>query len=660
MSWFQDLYETYENCESMVGVETIENKTPLLPICHTTQKTHIQITIDGNGEFRRAEASLQKIFIPCTESSSGRTSGPVSHPICDKLQYVAMDYVKHGGNKKPYASLYISQLERWCNSSFPHPKAIAILKYVKKGNIIGDLIDYKILIAGEDGKLLKKWEGDRKDKPVIFSLLQNQEWQADVFVRWVVEAGELESATWKDESLWKCWIEYYLDGKKDKKAFCFINGKELVVADQHPRRIRGEADGAKLISSGKTRDSKGKETIDDGCGFTFLGRFLTADQALSVSLDASQKSHLALKWLIERQGYRDQDGQAIVAWATSGAPVPQPTDGALTLLYGDAPTEEETNVDTAQEVAIKLKKKIAGYGKEIGKTDNIVVMSLDSATTGRMAITYYRKLTGSDFLRRIEDWHETCAWLHYYGEIRDKQSGKTVKKNVPFVGAPAPDDIAEAAYATNREGKFEMDKKLRKATVARLLPCIVDGQPIPRDLVESAVRRASNRSALEDWQWNKVLTIACALFRKFKQGKEKYEMSLDENRRTRDYLYGRLLALADSLEAWALKEAHESRATNAARLMQQFAERPYSTWRTIELALTPYKARLGGKSIKRQRMIDDVVASFNSEDFVSDKRLSGEFLLGYHCQREFLRPNSRAEDADGENENSEISNTTNQ
>jgi hypothetical protein len=25
--------------------------------------------------------------------------------------------------------------------------------------------------------------------------------------------------------------------------------------------------------------------------------------------------------------------------------------------------------------------------------------------------------------------------------------------------------------------------------------------------------------------------------------------------------------------------------------------------------------------------------SFNTEDFISDKRLSGEFLLGYHCQR---------------------------
>jgi CRISPR-associated protein Csd1 len=131
-------------------------------------------------------------------------------------------------------------------------------------------------------------------------------------------------------------------------------------------------------------------------------------------------------------------------------------------------------------------------------------------------------------------------------------------------------------------------------------------------------------------------------------------MTLDPNRKTRDYLYGRLLALAESLEEWALNKAGEDRPTNAARLMQRFSEHPYSTWRTIELALTPYKARLGGKSKKRQRLIDEVVASFENGDFTSDKRLSGEFLLGYHCQREFLR-NSRTEDLDDSSESTDTS-----
>jgi CRISPR-associated protein Csd1 len=36
-------------------------------------------------------------------------------------------------------------------------------------------------------------------------------------------------------------------------------------------------------------------------------------------------------------------------------------------------------------------------------------------------------------------------------------------------------------------------------------------------------------------------------------------------------------------------------------------------------------------------MIDEVIASFTPDDFIRDKRLSGEFLLGYHSQRDALR-----------------------
>lgn len=133
-------------------------------------------------------------------------------------------------------------------------------------------------------------------------------------------------------------------------------------------------------------------------------------------------------------------------------------------------------------------------------------------------------------------------------------------------------------------------------------------------------------------------------------------MPLDPERKTRDYLYGRALALADSLERWALREAGEQRETNAARLMQRFAQHPYSTWHSIELALPPYKARLGARSAKRQQMIDEVISLFAPEDFISDKPLSGEFLLGFHSQREYLRTSRSQDDeqaADMESDNKE-------
>ena len=72
-------------------------------------------------------------------------------------------------------------------------------------------------------------------------------------------------------------------------------------------------------------------------------------------------------------------------------------------------------------------------------------------------------------------------------------------------------------------------------------------------------------------------------------------MALDRTRNTRDYLFGRLLAVADGIEGLALKDANEKLQTNASRLMQRFSDYPSSTWLNIELALVPYKARLGGR-----------------------------------------------------------------
>ena len=129
-------------------------------------------------------------------------------------------------------------------------------------------------------------------------------------------------------------------------------------------------------------------------------------------------------------------------------------------------------------------------------------------------------------------------------------------------------------------------------------------------------------------------------------------MALEEDRTSRDYLYGRLLAVADNLERFALTAAEKNRDTMAGRLMQRFAERPFSTWRTIELALTPYKTRLrasdksAGFLWRREKLIDEIQCRFASADFTNDSHLTGEFLLGYHCQRAALFANTNTQTTD--------------
>lgn len=637
MSWIEKLYRTYENNLGSIGDPN--DSVPLLPVSHTTQNAQIHIVIDGHGNFLRASVvpkSDSRTIIPATEEAAGRAgSKPTCFPLCDKLQYLAGDFVAYGGKvtsgfaknpKEPHEN-YLKLLSGWCESPHKHPKVCAVSEYVKKGKIVSDLAEAKVLYT-ENGKLPLVWDGDPGSTPEIFKVVQGEGGQNDAFIRFSVEhPGDPQSALWLDRSVWDSWAAYYAS-QKSLKGLCFVSGEDDFLADQHPAKIRNGGDKAKLISS------------NDMSGFTFRGRFTTADEACGVGFKVTQKAHSALRWLIARQGRKPGD-LAVVAWAVSGSNIPDPLADTFSLLFSNEEEKSAPEISyTAQEVGIQLSKLIGGYSANLGATDNVVVMALDSATPGRMAIRYYRELTGSEFLQRVQAWHAGCCWRQYFGKDRI------------FVGAPAPRDIAEAAYGRR------LDDKLRKATVERLLPCIVDGSPIPRDLVESCVRRASNRNGLDYWEWEKALGIACALFRKLNE-KEGFSMALDENRKTRDYLYGRLLALADSLEQWALSKAGEDRQTNAARLMQRFADHPYSTWRTIELSLAPYKARLGGQSQKRQALIDKVHSMFDPpEDYTSDKKLSGEFLLGYHCQRAELRkgkPDPNSTDSDTEGDVEEIS-----
>ncbi len=626
MSWINKLYETYENCQTMIGVDGEENEVPLLPIGHTTQKAQIEIVINGTGDFLRARVlskNESRTVIPCTESSGGRSGiRPAAHPLCDKLQYIAKDFTDFGGvvtkgfqkePLKPYKD-YQSLLGGWSSSEYSHLKVKAVYQYTSKGNVVRDLVESQILfIDATTKKLLEKKIGD-------FDVFQS-----DAFVRWIVEIpNEPNSSISNDYILHKNWINYYLT-TKGKGEFCFISGNEEPIADQHPAKIRNDGDKARIISS------------NDSSGFTFRGKFNDANQACSIGFEVTQKAHNALRWLISKQGYK-RGNLAIVAWSVGGKDLPNPFEDTFSILGLGSMEIEETKIpNTSQDLAIRLKKMIAGYSHEISNTEEIVVLGVDSATEGRLSITYYRELAKSDFFNLVEKWHKESVWIHQYRLIEsiDKRTGKKIKKFPVFAGAPSPSDIAEVAYGKN------VDDKLRKKTIERILPCIIDGEKIPRDLVESAVRRASNCGALEAFEWTKALSIACSLFRKFKLDyeKEEIDLALEINRKTRDYLYGRLLALAESVEQWALSNSGEKRQTNAERLMQRFSERPYSTWRTIELSLSPYFARLGGAAINRKKLIDDVMNMFDEKDFTDDKKLSGEFLLGYHCQRSALWSN---------------------
>lgn len=602
MSWMKELYETYENCSNMVGIEDNDGII-LLPVAHSTQNAQIEIIINLKGKFLRAK-ELPKAdaitIIPVTGDSGTRSSGIAPHPLCDKLCYVAGDYVKYCDKKnaRDYYNAYLSNLEKWCTSKHHHDKVIAVFNYVKKGSMIIDLLSCGAISLDSTGYL---------DKKKIHNIASS-----DLFVRFRIEDFNLigEGAVWKDRSIYQSFIDYILSNQ-EKTDLCYISGETVPCSYKHPAKVRHAADKAKLISA------------NDESGFTYRGRFIEKEQALSVGYLTSQKAHNALRWLIEKQGYT-HNGIFLVVWEKSSKKLPQLLESTRDTFFGDELFEMDSDLGNSYEK--RLSQAVDGYKSQLNSEASIHIISLDAATTGRLAVNYYRELNGLDFMERLKFWHETCIWEHEFWK-KDKTKGT-------FIGAPKAEDIVLAAFGVEQNGRLTVRDGLMKATIERLLPCILDKRNIPRDIVRAAVQNASRPTVMEFGNWEKVLTVTCALVKKDQNymGVD-INMALDQEKKDRSYLYGRLLAVADRIE-YVTYEKGKNRQTIAKRYMQQFKNRPYTTWSVIESHIIPYFNKL--KSIeqytKYEHLLDELHDMIDINDYINNSPLDGMYLLGYHCQ----------------------------
>lgn len=641
MSWLEKCYETYENCQQEIGIQKFQAEgdkrsyVPLLPVAHTTQLVNIEVELDQNGDFQDARLLAkdeQTTIIPCTEESSARTSGIVPHPLVDKLQYIAADYPAYGGAKKSGWNLYHTQLQDWCSSPYADAKVCAVLRFLEKGCLVASLVQKHILFLDENGKMPTKWTGNKDEKPKILETLASAD-QTESFVRFRV--GGIDLA--QDEAVRESFIHYY-EMKQQRVDYCTVQGKQMAVSTLSPYKIRNPGDRAKLISS------------NDSTNYTYRGRFVTAEQALSIGYETTQKAHSALRWLISKQGCSNGD-QTVVVWGTKGEPIPDITADSMDLGDDFAAAfaqlgQPQLPPATESEYAERFNKAIQGYGKALDEKANTVVMILDSATQGRLSIRYYRELAGSELMKNITDWHRNFAWkLNYRSAPESAEPGQKPKwKRVSFWGAPSPADIAKAAYGE------KADKKIIQQTVERLVPCITEGKYLPRDLMLSAVHRATAGIGLEPWEYQKTCGIACALICGYyhRNKKENFVMTdgkyVDETIDDRSYLFGRILACAEQIERRVQSQTGETRPTNAERLRLVFVQRPAKTTALLQQKLTPYLNRMRANGVsrdKRYSTLQELVGRLGAENY-TNKPLNELYLLGYACQMMDFREENAA------------------
>jgi CRISPR-associated protein Csd1 len=594
MGWLSELSTVYDR---VAKNKKIENKP--LPLYHISNNAPLVITLDGNGNFISAkllgktgtERDDWQTCMPCTEKSAARAGSTVApYPFCDKLEYVAGDYADYaeGKNLQTKYEDYITLLGNWAQSEYSNQKIKSVYTYTKKGLLIKDI--------------LKNGNISEMDTPEKIG-------DNNVFVRWNVEIpGDAEGRTWQDSEIHKLWIEYFSRNYLENKDFCYVSGRKEPIAELHPKKIRNAGDGAKLISS------------NDDKNYTFRGRFTNVNQACQIGMEVSVKAHNALRWLIDKQGATIGNGLTIVLWCSASDIQPDLLKSSHDLF----PDEDEEEYFTLENAAQKIKNRLLGYYGKISENDKILVMGLNAATPGRMSILLYREFSKSDFFKAQENWHNHLAWFYRYWNKEEKKLHYTIS-------APSPEEIAKTAYGVH------ISDGAKSMTIQRLLSCIIDKTPIPSDIEQLCFGRASRLNTLDESEREKTLETACAVikYNLFEKNKEEYVVGLEEDRKNRDYLYGRLLAVADRVESKILYQRKENRESNAVRYMQRFSRQPCSTWEFLYVEkLRPYFAQLKKQSRDwYEALIQEIQSMFEYDDYISEKPLSGEFLLGYHCQQ---------------------------
>jgi CRISPR-associated protein Csd1 len=320
----------------------------------------------------------------------------------------------------------------------------------------------------------------------------------------------------------------------------------------------------------------------------------------------------------------------VVTWNPEDEEVPEwMKEDTFDIAYAG---QKEMPPDLGEDYAKKVTLAIRGRFSQFDDPSKvIVIMSLDAATPGRLSVTYYQQMKGSDFLDHLIYWHTSCCWKMTY-----KKS--SLSNNHPM--APEPEDIIRAAYGVERNGLLQVDDKLMEDSMKRLMPCMIEGKCIPKDIVKAAFQNALRPLAFGNYNRRKIMDIACALIRKKHQDKStnkkgEYDiMGLDRKCDKRDYLYGRLMAVYHKMEYDTFSEDEKGRReTNADRYRSMMVKEPKKAWDILEEKIKPYRRKLKPKAqVYYQKEIQEICGLFNLNEQLVPGKLGEEFIIGYNCQ----------------------------
>lgn len=624
MGFLNDLITTYD---SVIGHEP-DGMEKIAPIAHQCKKPKevIDVTINTDGELTGSEFRIdnkcnERTLIAMTEKSSARTSSAAAvtpHGINDKLMFMTRKY------PKSYKS-YRKQLQEWCDSDHSCVQARAVLKYITVHDIVDDMLSGHYLSEERDGTVkVEKYK--------------------DYIVRWRVPVENGYSETWKNTQTLQSWTAFYRQKHfvNSEHVLDCIDGNETDRESVHAKPVSAYGN-SKLISVATKENTV----------LHFTGeRFTSENQLPQIGYENSQKLHNALRWLIDTQGIQisknslpccttDNKPKYLVCWRPE-LPQDESAGFQLGLLMGRSDLNQIPKYTT---YVSQMKALIAGNDLPAFSNKNISLFMIDRSGDGRFSPVMYRSFTAAEFIEKIREWHTDCAWFSY-----DRESGKYEMSPVNLF------EIAKCAYGVQQIDKktdqpyLDVDDSVFKDTINVLLSSVIDGRNIPDSLMQKLAsqvmpERFAGNKGHEMQLFNEILKTACALLhlihmRKDKERGEK-DLGLDRENSSRDYLYGRLLAVYDRIENTALNRRSQKdengrtdhRDTNAMRMWSAFVAHPSACAANLQECVIPYLSSLPyGLRTYYQNELTEIYSKL-AEAGHSKRPLSPDYLHGFYLER---------------------------
>ena len=559
----------------------------------------------------------ERIFYPVSEESMSRTSsGAVKspHPLCDDYKYIF-------GKGKPY---YLTNLNEWiasCGNGETRAFLQAVAAYVEKGN------------AEEDISRLLLNEKDIKDAEDAFVL-----WTADGF-------GEC----WKNAEIRDSWIEYYSEKRHLEvgEAFDMISGKTGTRRSTATKNLSFGGGNRKWFSfpakdelRWKGRFSNENELVsvtDETADLIETGiRYLFGNpyRILTVGNDENGKTKYAAKG----RSIVLKNGEVIAAWSMKDP----------TVLISAAMDSAGFEYKEAVSEEALLDDKLSGKDAVQTGGRRVCVAVLGGLTTGRSSLdAYFSYESYSDFAETIGKWTNLCAWERFARMIENGNMKYGYMRFVPGVKRLIETLIGEY---DRKAGKFSVkNAKLLESIERETVFARLSGRKVPVTLVNAAKRRAGRLAVFMDAgnegknSAGMMLAVCLATLRKHyadEYGKE-FGMNLDESNESRDYLYGRLLAVYHATEEdYFSRKGINGRITDALKYQEAFSRKPDAVARRLDEKKSLW-FRCEGMQEKWHDAIGEIVGKIGEAE-ASDPRqkgrsLSPEYLFGFYAELKELK-----------------------